>query len=101
MDSTELEIILINIVIIVAAYLFFHPKDAGLKLKKMLVSDLAILAFSLCCVGSMYYQSEIQLNALVASLNWFWFTVITYVLIDIPVLLWHLQKYKAKPVTDI
>uniref|UniRef100_A0A486XQZ2 Uncharacterized protein n=1 Tax=Rheinheimera sp. BAL341 TaxID=1708203 RepID=A0A486XQZ2_9GAMM len=88
----ELTVIVLNAIIILVAYLSVYPKLAGNSFTKISFYDLFASGLALAIVGSKYWGSGQQFSLLVADVNWFWFTLITYAIIEIPVMLWYFKK---------
>lgn len=80
-------------VVIAVAYLFVYPKFCGSDGKKIANNDLAASGIVLVVAGSIFWGSDEQFSLLLFSVNWFWFTLITYAAIEIPVLLWYFKKH--------
>ena len=93
MESPELAVILINLVIVLVAYLLVYPRFAGSNGAKISQNDVVASAVSLLVVGSVYWGSGQEFNTLVMTLNWFWFTVLTFIVIEIPVAIWYYRKH--------
>ena len=93
MESPELAVILINLVIVLVAYLWIYPRFAGSNGAKISQNDIVASAVSLLVVGSVYWGSGQEFNALVMTLNWLWFTVLSFIVIEIPVAVWYYRKY--------
>jgi len=96
MESVELSIIALNLVIILVAYLSIYPKLSGNSINKISVFDVYASGFALLVVGLNYWGSEEEFTIIISSVNWFWFTLITYGLIEIPVMVWYFKKNKVK-----
>ncbi|MEW6992637.1 hypothetical protein AADZ91_18420 [Colwelliaceae bacterium 6441] len=96
MDLPELSIILLNLVIILVAYLSIYPKVAGSSFNKISFYDLFASGFALLVVGINYWGSGQEFNLLISSTNWFWFTFITYGAIEVPIMIWYFKKQKVK-----
>ena len=92
MVSMEFSVIVLNAIIILVAYLSVYPKLAGNSFNKIAFYDLFASGLALTIVGSKYWGSGQQFSLLVADVNWFWFTLITYGIIEIPVMLWYFKK---------
>ena len=92
MVSIEYTVIVLNAIIILVAYLSVYPKLAGNSFNKISFYDLFASGLALTIVGSKYWGSGQQFSLLVAEVNWFWFTLITYAVIEIPVMLWYFKK---------
>lgn len=96
MDSPELSIILLNLVIILVAYLSIYPKLSGNSLNKISFYDIFASGFALLVVGLNYWGSGYEFNLLISNTNWFWFTFVTYGTIEIPIMVWYFKKQKVK-----
>jgi len=92
--TPELSIIALNVIIIVLSYLMIYPKVVGGDLNKLLLNDLIASVMAIVVAGSVYWGSNVAFDTLVTTCNWFWFTLLTYTLLEIPVMLWYLKKYK-------
>jgi TRAP-type uncharacterized transport system fused permease subunit len=92
MNSPELTIILINVAFIVPAYFYFYPKFAGSNGNKVALYDLLITVSVLAISYLLFADKNIQFNIVVVSLNWFWFTLLTYAVIEMPLMLWYYKK---------
>lgn len=88
----ELLIIGLNFCVVAVAYLSVFPSLAGKNLSKIAYCDLATSAVSLCIVGSVYWGASHSFNLILIDVNWFWFTLITYAIIEVPAYLFY-AKY--------
>jgi hypothetical protein len=91
----ELVIVALNISIILIAYLYVYPKKAGSDGNKIAIHDLIASLLSLFIAGTMFWGSGYEFNALIISLNWFWFTLLTYASFEIPFALWYYNKHNV------
>jgi len=96
MESAELSIVTLNLVVISMAYLSIYPKLAGSDLKKITLLDTLLSGFALLVVGLTYWDSSYQFNLFTYNSNWFWFTLISYFTMEIPFVLWYIRKQKIK-----
>jgi hypothetical protein len=96
MDSAELSIILLNLIIILVAYLSIYPKVAGSSFNKISFYDLFASSFAFLVVGLNYWGSGHEFSLLITNTNWFWFTFVTYGAIEIPIAVWYFKKQKIK-----
>ncbi len=94
--SAEVSILLLNTIIVLLAYLLIYPKTAGNNFYKITLSDLCASATALTIVGFKYWELAQKFNLLFIEVNWFWFTLITYGLIELPIMLWYFKKYQVK-----
>jgi len=91
--SAELSIILLNAVIIILAYAWVYPKLAGKSINKIAALDCVTSGLALVIVANKYWGKGVEFSFLQFELNWFWFTLISYSIIEIPIAVWY---FKAK-----
>jgi hypothetical protein len=90
--SAELSILLLNIVIIIVAYLLIYPKLAGQDINKVALYDCVTSGFAITIVASKYWGEGVQFEFLFMELNWFWFTLLSYSVIEVPIALWYFRE---------
>ena len=95
MDHPELLIIGLNMLVILIAYFIIYPKYCGSDGLKISSNDLAATALVLTIAGSIFWGTGEQFNLILFSANWFWFTLITYALMEIPIMLWYFKKHNV------
>ena len=95
MQSPEQTVLLLNVIVIFLAYFVIYPRMAGNDFNKIATHDVVASCVVLMTSGSLYFNSVIEFNLLIMQVNWFWFTFITFALIEIPVLFWYIKKYKV------
>ena len=93
--NAEILILLLNTAILLVAYGSIYPKLAGNNANKIAVFDLLASGFSLFVVGYKYWETSTQFTLLFVELNWFWFTLICYALVELPIAYWYIKKYKV------
>lgn len=101
MNNPELFVVVLNVSIITIAYFLVYPKFCGSDGNKIAVNDIFASSISLLIVGSMYWGSGIEFNLIFTDVNWFWFTLITYMIIEIPLMLWYFKKHDVWSTFDI
>lgn len=89
--SAELSIMLLNAVIILIAYVWVYPKLAGKNINKVAVFDCVTSGLALVIVAKKYWGQGVEFNFLQFEVNWFWFTLISYSIIEIPIALWYFK----------
>ena len=94
--SAELSIILLNTVIILIAYAWVYPKLAGKNINKVAIFDCVTSGLALVIVANKYWGQGVEFNFLQFEVNWFWFTLITYSIIEIPIALWYFKEALSK-----
>ncbi len=95
MNNAESLLISINIVVIFCAYFVIYPKYCGANGYKIATYDLLLSGLVLLISGSLFWGSGETFSLIVFSVNWFWFTLLTYVLIEMPLMLWYSNKHKV------
>ena len=88
----ELPIIVLNTVIILLAYLVFYPKVVGTDINKIAFYDFFVSAFALLVVGLKYWGSGQVFYLFAWPLNWFWFTLLSFTIIELPILVWYFRR---------
>lgn len=94
--TPELAVILLNLVIIAVAYGSVYPKLAGNSFQRISICDMGASALALLIVGSKYWGSGAEFNLLIADVNWFWFTLLSYFVLELPAVVWYFKKYGVK-----
>ncbi len=98
--SAELSIILLNAVIIAIAYAWVYPTTAGKNINKVALFDCVASGLAIVIVANKYWGKGIEFNSLLFELNWFWFTLLSYSVIEIPIALWYFRASLIKGNTD-
>ena len=91
--APESLVLMINLTIAIIAYFIVHPRTAGADLNKLSMSDLGASVASLVVCGSLFWDSGVEFSVLVTTLNWFWFALLSYFVIELPFALWYLKRF--------
>ena len=91
--APESLVLTINLTIASIAYFIVHPRTAGADLHRLTVSDLGASMASVLVCGSLFWDSGVEFSVLFATLNWFWFAVLSYFVIELPFALWYMKRY--------
>lgn len=92
MISPELIVILINLSILSFSYFWFFPKIAGVDAMKLMKYDAISFVIAVSISGVLFYDSYIEFDTLFFTLNWFWFSVVTFFVFETPFALWYFNK---------
>jgi hypothetical protein len=92
MERQELLIIIVNVVVICIAYFFVYPRFCGSDGNKIASNDLIATAIPLLIAGYNYWGTGVEFSLIVTTVNWFWFTLSSYFIIEIPLMLWYFKK---------
>lgn len=93
MENPELSVIAVNIFIICIAYFYVYPKYCGSNANKIAVNDLIASAIALLISGYRYWGAGVEFGILVTSVNWFWFTLLTYLIVELFLMFWYFRKH--------
>lgn len=91
--SVELAIVLLNAVVLLLAYFWVYPAVKAFDLNKIAWLDLISSGFVLLVVGVKFYGSGQAFNFFGLALNWFWFSLLCYSLLELPLALWYFRKH--------
>jgi hypothetical protein len=94
--SAEMILLLVVVTVIALGYGFIYPRYAGNSLTKVAIQDLFASATTLLIAGNLYYASGVQFSWLIVEVNWFWFTLLSYLVIEIPVCIAYAKKHNMK-----
>lgn len=95
-ENNELLIIGINTLIVLSAYFLIYPKFVGSNFKNLTVNYVIASSISLLISGSIFWGKEINFNALLFTTNWFWFSILTYAIIELPFMARYMKKYAVE-----
>lgn len=87
----ELLVVFNILVTLAAAYLWFYPKFIGNNVKLMAWVDVPVTAVPLGISALLFWESDPTFQLFWAELNWFLFTLVTMLLIELPVFLLYLK----------
>lgn len=93
MDSPEQFVIIVNAVILAAAYFFIYPRFAGADMNRLAINDLIANACALLVVGLFYAGSDQRFDLLVGEVGWFGFTLISFLIMELPLFVWYARRH--------
>ncbi|MCQ8877694.1 hypothetical protein NQT69_06705 [Pseudoalteromonas shioyasakiensis] len=94
--TPELTLITLVITVIALGYGVIYPRFAGNSFTKVSIQDLFATTITLLIAGNLFYDTGVEFSWLGFNVNWFWFTFLTYILIEIPVCLAYAKKHNMK-----
>jgi hypothetical protein len=92
MQSPELIVILLNLCILSFSYLWLFPRVAGSNPVTLAKYDLVSFVIAVSISGILFYGSHIEFDALFFTLDWFWFSVLSFFVFETPYALWYFNK---------
>jgi hypothetical protein len=87
----ELIVIFVIIVTLAVGYLVVYPRVAGNDVRKMAWLDVALTLVPFIVSALLFWQSDPAFSLIFFDTNWFFFTLITMTVIEIPVLALYLR----------
>lgn len=69
------------------AYLGIFPTMAQKTLNRLMAVDAVLMGLALLTVGALFAGQALRFSLILFEVNWFWFTLITYGLIEVPLFL--------------
>lgn len=91
--SPELTVIILNLVLIVFSYQVLYPKIVGNSLNRLLANDTMATLVALVVAASLYAGSNQRFSLLFLTVNWFWFTLISYSLMELPLAMRYMHRH--------
>lgn len=90
--TPEAAILLINATVLLICYLVVLPRWAGGNLNRIALHDFMATLVALVLAGSLYLGTGTTFDLGPLSLNWFWFALLTYFAMELPLMFWYLNK---------
>jgi hypothetical protein len=87
----ELLVIFFILVTIAVAYLWVYPRFAGDNVRRMAYLDIAITAVPVSIAALMFWESSPSFRFIFFDTNWFFFTILTMTLIELPIFYLYLK----------
>jgi hypothetical protein len=94
MLTPEIIIITINFIILLILYGVVCPAYCGFDFKKLVIYDSVASGVSVVVAGKLYWNTGVEFNVLLGSVNWFWFTELVYLIIALPFYLRYTRKHQ-------
>jgi hypothetical protein len=95
MQNPEQFVLLVNASILGCAYFLVYPRFAGADLNRLAMNDLIASGISLAVVGVSYWGSGERFDLLLFEVGWFGFTLLTFLLMELPLFVWYARRYKV------
>ncbi len=100
MIPSEGQILISNLAIVMVAYWGVYPRFCGGDLHKILWNDAIATVVALIVAGTKFAGSDETFPLGLGMVNWFWFTLLTYFLIETPFMVWYFKRYGIWPHDD-
>lgn len=87
----EMLVVFFILATLAVAYFWIYPRFAGDDVKKMAWLDFALGFIPLGLSGVLFWQSNPTFRMVFFDTNWFFFTVIALVLLELPLFFWYVK----------
>tara|TARA_E500000075_G_C6663037_1_gene162302 strand:- start:13 stop:309 length:297 start_codon:yes stop_codon:yes gene_type:complete len=94
--APETLLLALNGIILSLAYFLIYPRMVGADINKLMQSDLLATATSVIVAGFLFWGTNHPFDLLFGQVNWFAFSVVTFLLMEVPFALWYLKKFDAQ-----
>ena len=92
----ETLLLALNGVILSLAYFLIYPRMVGADISKLMQSDLLATVTSVIVAGFVFWRTNLPFDLLFGEVNWFAFSVVTFLLMEVPFALWYLKKFDVQ-----
>ncbi len=93
MDSPEVIVLMLNCVIVAIAYFFIYPVLCGDDINRIVANDFCSSVMSLGICGFLFWGEGIAFNTIFFDSNRFWFTLISYAVIEFPMFIFYATRH--------
>lgn len=90
--APELQLLILNAVIVLIAYLGIYPGMRRITLPRMMAVDMVLTALALGVAAALFWGSGTRFSLLLISVNWAVFSFLTLLVMEIPMLIWFCRK---------
>lgn len=87
----ELNMIFVILVTLAVSYLWVYPTFAGNDIKKLQLYDIGLTAIPIAVAGAFFWKSDPPFSLIFFETNWFVFTLVCYLALELPVFFWYLK----------
>ena len=94
--SPEIVLVILNGVILILAYFLIYPRTVGNNISKLMQIDLLATATSVIVSGFLFWGTNHRFDLLVGEVNWFLFSVLTFLMMEVPFALWYIKKFDVE-----
>jgi hypothetical protein len=91
--TSEATILIVNAIFLAFAYLWVYPGLTRKTMNLILAYDTAISCAALLVAGLLFWGSGTSFNLILINGNWFAFSIITLMLMELPLFAWFARKH--------
>jgi hypothetical protein len=90
-------VLMINIGLLVLAYSWIYPRYAGNNVSRMMLIDSGLTSLAVLAAGLLFWGRGLEFSLIGLPMNWFFFSFVTYFVIELPFFLWYVQRHGMWP----
>ena len=94
--SPELLLLGLNVTILLLAYCLVYPRFVRKNIIKLMQSDALATAASVIVAGYLFWGKNHSFDLIFGQVNWFVFSLVTFMLIEVPFAIWYLRKFDLR-----
>lgn len=87
----ELNMIFVILVTLAVAYLWVYPTFTSNDVRSLALYDIGLTAIPLTIAAVFFWVSDPPFSLIFFETNWFVFTLVSYVVLELPVFFWYLK----------
>lgn len=87
----ELNTIFVILVTLAVAYLWVYPTFVGNDIRRLAFYDIGLTAIPLTVAAVFFWVSDPPFSLIFFETNWFVFTLVSYVVLELPIFFWYLK----------
>ena len=95
--APEIQILILNAVVLGVAYFGLYPGFHEKTLWRLMAADLVITAAVLLTAGALFVGTGTRFSLLFVSTNWFVFTLLTLLAMEMPLFLRFCRRWRIDP----
>jgi len=95
LNSPEVFIMVLTLIIILIAYVFVYPRTAKSDAVKVAMYDIGASTLTLTIAGLIFWNSGVAFSLYFIDVNWFLFTLVCYAFLELPFMFWYFKKHKV------
>jgi succinate-acetate transporter protein len=86
--TPEATLLIVNAVILLVAYAIVYPSLREPTMSRIAGIDMVFSGLSLMIAGYLFWETGIRFTMILFSVNWFWFSLVTMLLMEMPLFYW-------------
>lgn len=90
-------VLLINATVLLICYWVVLPRRAGADMSRIALHDFMATVVALFLSASLYASQGLTFALGPLQLSWFWYALLTYFAMELPLMLWYLRRADRPP----